>query len=141
MTDIDKMLRQAAGQKVSSRERVPTDTKNNVRKRARNTCEYPRCKEKEFLEFHHIDMRNNNNRLSNIELLCPKHHRKRHSEKIRKVVGKDWITGEKKTRLVRKPVKKSKKKTTKKKTESRKKKTDQFGFPVVKMPKPPKFKF
>jgi hypothetical protein len=57
-------------------------------------------------------MKNNDNRASNIELLCSKHHRMRHSEKIRKTVVYDIVTGQKIIRLA----KKSKKKTTKRKT-------------------------
>ena len=117
MTDIDNILRKAAGQKVSSRERVPADKKNKVRTRAKNTCEYRGCKQKENLQFHHINMKNNDNKISNIELLCPNHHAKRHSMKRRKVVGHDFITGEKKTRLVKKPKKKATRKKTRRKKE------------------------
>ncbi len=96
---------------VSSREPVPIEIKKKVIDRAKKICEYLRCKEKELLEFHHKNMKNNDNRASNIELLCPKHHRMRHSEKIRKT-GYDIITGQKITRFTKKP----KKKTTKRKT-------------------------
>jgi hypothetical protein len=97
---------------VSSREPVRIEIKKKVMDRAKKICEYPRCKEKVFLEFHHKNMKNNDNRASNIELLCSKHHRMRHSEKIRKTVGYDIVTGQKIIRLT----KKSKKKTTKSKT-------------------------
>ena len=114
--------------RVSSREPLPAKVKNAVRERANNTCEYRGCKYKENLQFHHKNMRNSDNRVSNIELLCPNHHSKRHNEKIRKIVGRDYLTGEKITRLVKKPKKKTtkrkvvKKKTTKRKTTSRKRK-------------------
>ena len=98
--------------KVSSREPVRIEIKKKVIDRAKKICEYPRCKEKVFLEFHHKNMKNNDNRASNIELLCSKHHRMRHSEKIRKTVGYDIVSGQKIIRLA----KKSKKKTTKRKT-------------------------
>lgn len=124
--------------KASSREPLPAKKKNAVRERAKNTCEYRGCKHKENLQFHHKNMKNSDNRISNIELLCPNHHMKRHSEKFRKNVSEDWLTGEKKTRLVKKPKKKTTKKTT---TKKRTNKNDQFGFPKVKMPKPPKWKF
>ena len=97
---------------VSSREPVPIEIKKKVIDRAKKICEYPRCKEKEFLEFHHKNMKNNDNRASNIELLCTKHHRMRHSEKIQKTFGYDIVTGQKITRFEKKP----KKKTTKRKT-------------------------
>ena len=98
--------------KVSSREPVRIEIKKKVMDRAKKICEYPGCKEKVFLEFHHKNMKNNDNRASNIELLCSKHHRMRHSEKIRKTVGYDIVTGQKIICLA----KKSKKKTTKRKT-------------------------
>jgi len=106
---------------VSSREPVPIEIKKKVIDRAKKICEYPRCKEKEFLEFHHKNMKNNDNRASNIELLCPRHHRMRHSEKIRKTVGYDIVTGQKITRFAKKPKRKtfmksiSKRKTLRKK--------------------------
>lgn len=107
---------------ASSRESLPADKKRKVRERAKNTCEYRGCKHKENLQFHHKNMKNSDNRLSNIELLCPNHHMKRHSQKIRKTTGRDWVTGEKTTRLVKKPKKKiTKKKTTKKRKIKRKK--------------------
>ena len=98
--------------RFSSREPVRIEIKKKIIDRAKKICEYPRCKEKEFLEFHHKNMKNNDNRASNIELLCSKHHRMRHSKKIRKTVGYDIVTGQKIIRLT----KKSKKKTTKSKT-------------------------
>lgn len=114
---------------VSSREPLPAKVKNAVRERAKNTCEYRGCKYKDNLQFHHKNMKNNDNRVSNIELLCPNHHAKRHNDKIRKIVGRDILTGRTKTRLVKKPKKKptkrkvSKKKTTKKTTRRRKPKS------------------
>ncbi|MBN2603637.1 MAG: HNH endonuclease [Candidatus Thermoplasmatota archaeon] len=109
------------GMEVSSREPVPIEIKKKVLDRAKRICEYPKCKEKEFLEFHHKNLKNSDNRASNIELLCPKHHRKRHSEKIKKTVGYDILSGEKITRLKTKPRKKaSARKTGKKSTSKRK---------------------
>lgn len=98
--------------KTSSREPVPGKIKRNVKERARYTCEYSGCDYKEDLQFHHINMKNWDNRASNIELLCPNHHKKRHNKKIRKVISENILTGEKKTRLVTK----SKNKKPKKKT-------------------------
>ena len=66
-------------------------------------------------------MKNNDNRASNIELLCPEHHRMRHSEKIRKTVGYDIVTGQKITRLTQKPKKKTTKRKTFKKHKSKRK--------------------
>jgi hypothetical protein len=89
--------------KISSREPLPAKVKNDVRERAKNICEFRGCPYKENLVFHHINMKNNDNRKSNIELLCRNHHAIRHNEKIRKIVGYDMFTGKKITRLVKKP--------------------------------------
>ncbi|MBU1199745.1 MAG: hypothetical protein KKF46_01990 [Nanoarchaeota archaeon] len=111
--------------KKPGREPLPSKKKNEVKKRAKNTCEYKGCKHKLNLQFHHKNMKNSDSRLSNIELLCPNHHAKRHSQKIRKVVSKNMATGEKKTRLV----KKTKKKKTKRKTRTKNNNTDFYlGF-------------
>ncbi len=119
--------------KASSREPLPADKKRKVRERAKNTCEYRGCKHKENLQFHHKNMKNSDSRLSNIELLCPNHHAKRHSQKGRKVLGHDFITGEKITRLIKKP---TKKKSTKKKTSKKKrKKKSPYDIPEIKIPK------
>ena len=75
--------------------------KTGVKERAKNTCECRKCKWKKNLQFHHKNMKNSDNRVSNIELLCPNHHQKRHDQKIRKVVSRDML-GNKKTRLVKK---------------------------------------
>ena len=106
---------------VSSREPVPIEIKKKVIDRAKKICEYLKCKEKKFLEFHHKNMKNNDNRAANIEYICPKHHRMRHSEKIRKTVGYDIITGQKITRLAKKPKKKTNKRKTFKKSISKRK--------------------
>jgi len=128
--------------KVSSREPLPAKIKNAVRERAKNTCEYRGCRYKENLQFHHKNMRNSDNRLSNIELLCPNHHAKRHNAKIRKIIGRDIFTGKKITRLVKKTGKKTsnkkKRKTTGKKPKhNRSKPMNPFGvkLPKVKIPK------
>jgi len=107
--------------KVSSHEPVPIEIKKKVIDRAKKICEYPKCKENKHLEFHHKNMKNNDNSASNIELLCPKHHRMRHIEKIRKTVCYDILTGQKITRLVKRPKKKeTKRKTFKKSIQKRK---------------------
>ena len=66
-------------------------------------------------------MKNNDNRASNIELLCPKHHRMRHIEKIRKIVSYDIVTGQKITRFAKKPMKKTTKRKILKKSISKRK--------------------
>ena len=92
--------------RVSSHEPVPVEMKKKVMDRAKRICEYPKCKENKLLQFHHRNLKNTDNRASNIELLCPNHHKKRHSEKTRKTVSYDILTGEKITRFSTKPKKK-----------------------------------
>jgi hypothetical protein len=98
-TKIPKINRSIA---VSSREPVPIKIKKKVIDRAKKNCEYPHCREKKTLEFHHKNLKNNDNRASNIELLCPYHHIKKHREKNRKTISYDIITGEKKVHFVKK---------------------------------------
>ena len=94
--------------KASSRERVPAKKKDAVRERARNTCEFRGCNHKTNLHFHHKNMKADDNRVSNLELICPNHHAVRHTKKIRKVVYEDRMMGVKKTRLTKKTNKKKK---------------------------------
>ena len=110
---------------VSSREPVPIEIKKKVIDRAKKICEYKRCRENKHLEFHHKNFKNNDNSSSNIELLCPRHHRIRHIEKARKIVGYDIITGQKTISHAKKP----KKTTTKRKA---------FKKPIKKQRTPPK---
>jgi hypothetical protein len=98
--------------------RIPAKRRDEVYKKCNNKCKYPKCKEKEILDIHHINMNARDNRLKNLILLCPTHHRKRHQEKFRKVVGTDFLTGRKRKKLVKK---KSKTKTNKTKRKTRQK--------------------
>jgi len=100
---------------MSTRESVPAAKKKQILERAKNTCEYRGCNHKLNLQFHHKNMKNSDNRVSNIELLCPNDHALRHSQKKVKVISENPITGKRKTRLV-------KRKTTKKTTKTRRKK-------------------
>lgn len=92
------------------REPLKAEVKNAVRKRAGNTCEWSKCNEKRYLDFHHKNMKNDDNRISNIILLCPTHHRAWH-DKYKKVSHKDITTGmEIKSKVVRKEKYKDEKK-------------------------------
>ena len=73
-----KSLKKMLG--YSSREPIPADKKRAIIERAGNKCEV--CHKKlpgVPLEFHHKNMKNDDNRLSNLQLLCPNHHRRKHT--------------------------------------------------------------
>ena len=119
--------------KAPRREPLNAKIKNAVMERSKKGryriphCEYQRCNETKYLEFHHIDMHNSNNKIGNIELLCCKHHADRHAKKFRKTVSKNYLTGEKRTRLVKKK-KKTKTKKTKRKRRSNTKRVNLLGW-------------
>jgi len=98
------------------RVRIPAKRKKEVREKYKYTCAYPRCKIKNPLDIHHKNMKSHDNRLANLELLCPTHHRIRHQKAFRKVVGTDPFTGKKRKRLVKKKPKTKKKKVRIKRT-------------------------
>ena len=63
------------------RERIPTKKRHEVENKYYNKCAV--CKQKPrgvTLQFHHINGKNNDNRLSNLMLLCPNHHYGKHSK-------------------------------------------------------------
>lgn len=96
-----------------TREPIPAKLKNEVRKRAGNKCEYPKCTIRESsgvtLQFHHKDFRNNHNSLSNIELLCATHHGVRHKESsVRRVYIRDALGRRIGSKIVKKHKKRKK---------------------------------
>ena len=96
----DKSIKKMLGY-PSSREPIPAEMKNKVRERAGNKCEV--CHKKFVtLEFHHINMKNSDNHLSNLQLLCPNHHRLKHLKKRRVVTSRDGLGRPVGTRLVSK---------------------------------------
>ena len=82
------MQRQFSNKRI--REPFTAKLKNAVRKRAKGKCEWPRCKQTKYLQFHHKNMRNDDNRVSNIILLCPNHHAEMHHKK-KVVQKKDYL--------------------------------------------------
>jgi hypothetical protein len=62
---------------MNRRRNIPIDISVQVYRRAKNSCEVRGCRfsDCEFnLEMHHKDGNPSNNRLKNLELLCPNHH-------------------------------------------------------------------
>lgn len=73
------------------REPVNAKIKTAVRKRAGNKCEARGCNHSKYLEFHHKNMKNDDNKVANIILLCPNHHREYHDKY--KVTSKKDVLG------------------------------------------------
>lgn len=72
---------------IKAREQIPAKIKHEVENRAKGKCEWKGCKETKYLDFHHKDMINYNNKPSNIMYVCPTHHRAMH-DKYKKVITK-----------------------------------------------------
>jgi len=72
---------------IKAREPIPTKVKHKVKNRAKSKCEWKGCKETKYLDFHHKDMVNYNNKLTNIMFVCSTHHRAMH-DKYKKVITK-----------------------------------------------------
>lgn len=83
------------------REPISASLKKKVLARANNTCERRGCNHKQYLEFHHKNMNNDDNKVSNIIVLCPNHHREIH-DKYKKVAKKDLAGREINPRVVSK---------------------------------------
>jgi len=118
-----KSIKRGLGLAYSSREPIPADKRKKVRERAGNKCEV--CHKKPYavtLEFHHKNMKNSDNRLSNLQLLCPTHHRQKHG-RVRRKVYRDALGREYYSRQVKK-----KPKTTRTKRKRRKSPIEKFLF-------------
>ena len=93
------------------REYVTADKKRRLMLRANGVCENKSCNYDRNLEVHHINLRNDDNKLRNLRLLCRNCHADKHAKKRLKVKGFDPITGKKVIRVVKKkPIKRPKKK-------------------------------
>ncbi|MFC2070343.1 HNH endonuclease [Chloroflexota bacterium] len=65
-------------EEASSREPVPSGTRQHVLARANNRCENQDCKQVVKPHIHHIDANNSNNNPKNLIALCPNCHTKAH---------------------------------------------------------------
>ncbi len=69
------------------REPIPAKLRKKILERAKNTCEYSGCNIKNEdikLHNHHKNLKNDDNRPSNLSVLCPNHHQKIHTEASKK---------------------------------------------------------
>ncbi|WP_332445533.1 HNH endonuclease [Dehalococcoides mccartyi] len=76
---------------VSSREPLPNSTRKEILKRSNYKCENHDCKYTGIPHIHHIDMKNSNNRLSNLIALCPNCHRDAHHGNITASQCRNWV--------------------------------------------------
>lgn len=77
--NMERVFRQSISKE--GRVRIPAKRKHEVEDKYNKKCAV--CKKKPkgvTLQFHHKNMKNNDNRLSNLELLCPNHHYQKHSK-------------------------------------------------------------
>ena len=110
-----EMERMLTGRRI--REPISAKKRKQALVRAKDTCQYSGCKIKEGelikLQIHHLNLKNDDNRLSNLMVLCGTHHGVM-DKKSRRIVEKDILGRETKSRIIKaKPKTKKKKKKTK----------------------------
>ena len=105
----------------SIREPVPPEKRRGALIKAKNKCQWVGCNTKESglikLEIHHKNQRNDDNRLSNLQVLCRTHHGAIH-RKYKRIYKKDILgirrTGQRIVLREKLKRKKTAKKTTRK---------------------------
>lgn len=116
------------------RVRIPAKRRHEVENKYHNKCAKGHQNISGVkLQIHHINMKNNDNKLSNLELLCPNHHIQRHSKLFRKRYVKKGLLGTSvRTRLI---TKEKNKELNRKKAKQKRANTNLLGNPQFKMPK------
>ena len=89
--DIQKSIAKDLKFSISKegRIRIPAKRRHEVEEKCHYKCHYPKCTipfKSHLLHYHHINMKNNDNRLSNLELLCPTHHSLKHQKAFRRKI-------------------------------------------------------
>jgi 5-methylcytosine-specific restriction endonuclease McrA len=103
------------------RTRIPAKRRKEVKEKYHHKCAV--CKKKfPTMHVHHKNMKNSDNRLVNLEYLCPNHHSIKHTKAFRRTY-KDLWGNKKGSRLVKK-----KPKPTKRKKRRVRRKTNSLGF-------------
>jgi hypothetical protein len=87
---LKKFLNIQVPKSIREEKRKPlkASTKKEVYDKFKGRCN--KCSKKNPLEIHHKDMKNSNNRLSNLVLLCPNHHTLEHQKYYKKVFAKEY---------------------------------------------------
>ena len=61
---------------------INAETRRAIKIEAGHTCSIKTCTEHTYLEIHHINENREDNSLNNLILLCDKHHKMAHANKI-----------------------------------------------------------
>jgi len=64
------------------RPNIPADIRRRIEVDAGHQCTIKNCNEHTYLEIHHINQNREDNRVDNLILLCDKHHKMAHANKI-----------------------------------------------------------
>lgn len=74
----------------TNRPHIPAHIERAIKVEAGHECTVKNCNEHTYLEIHHIDENRENNNLDNLILLCDKHHKMAHANKIDRKSLKDY---------------------------------------------------
>lgn len=66
----------------STRPKISADIKREIEVEAGHQCSIKNCNEHTYLEIHHINLNREDNTIGNLILLCDKHHKMAHANKI-----------------------------------------------------------
>ena len=92
--DNEKFLKKIINRKVTTsikeekRKPIPAKLRKEVYEKYKGRC--AKCPKKSPLDIHHKDMKNTNNKPSNLVLLCKNHHGEEHEKYYKKVYSKKW---------------------------------------------------
>jgi len=76
--------------RTEKRKPLSAKLKREVYEKYKRKCNHGSCVKRQPLDIHHINFKNNVNKLSNLRLLCPNHHRLIHEKKFKKVYSREW---------------------------------------------------
>jgi len=72
------------------RPNIPADTRRIIEVDAGHKCTIKNCNEHTYLEIHHINQNREDNKIDNLILLCDKHHKMAHANKIDRKALKEY---------------------------------------------------
>lgn len=74
----------------AERPTISAETRRKVEVNAGHECSVKNCREHTYLEIHHINQNREDNKIENLILLCDKHHKMAHANKIDKKSLKEY---------------------------------------------------